>query len=97
MKLGLAASLVAHVDVMVVAERLWYVPVYAMIALTLYALTVHLSGRPWAGVLACAVLAIPSSVRLVRWFLSNQDRAYIPVSPSELLGLPVLLKRSMRA
>lgn len=85
-----ADSLVSGVDIMTVTARLWYLPMYALVTLTLYALTTHLSHRPWAGVLACIVLTIPSTISVVRWLEPVANGAFTAMSPSQLMALPVI-------
>ncbi|MDF8262972.1 hypothetical protein [Luteipulveratus flavus] len=85
-----AGSLTSGVDIVTVTARLWYLPVYAAIVLTTYALCVRLSRRPWAGVLAAALLLVPASVQPLHWVAPVAVGAFLPESPSQLFGLPVV-------
>ena len=86
-----ADSLAGGVDVLVVTARLWYLPVYAVTVLLTYALAARLAGSAWAGILAVALVVVPSAVAPVRWVDALATDALIPQSPSQVFGLPVLL------
>lgn len=86
-----ADSLVSHVDVLVVASRLWYLPVYAAIIALTYLLATRLARTPKAGVVALVLLLTNAGINPVRWVSAKGTDALIPLSPSEILGLPVLL------
>ncbi|UIJ36377.1 hypothetical protein [Allobranchiibius sp. GilTou73] len=86
-----ADSLVSHVDVLLVASRLWYLPVYAAILVLTYLLATRLARTPKAGVLALVLLVVNAGIDPLRWANAFGSDALIPLSPSEILGLPVLL------
>lgn len=83
-----AESLVSGVDVIVVVGRLWYLPIYALITLTTFALTYHLTRRAWAGVGAAVLLVVAASVQAAPWLDPVGQQAYMPASPSQLFALP---------
>lgn len=85
-----ADALISHVDVLTVTGRLWYLPVYAAITLTTYVLTVSLTGRSWAGVLAAALIVAPAGISVVSWVAPIAVSGYVPYSPSQLFSLPFL-------
>ena len=86
-----ADSLVSHVDVLLVAARLWYLPVYAVVLVLTYLLTTRLAHTPKAGVVAVLLLLVKVGINPVRWVGAEGTEALVPLSPSEILGLPVLL------
>ncbi|MBO1755850.1 hypothetical protein [Allobranchiibius sp. CTAmp26] len=86
-----ADSLVSHVDVLVVASRLWYLPVYAAIVALTYLLATRLARTPKAGVVALVLLLTDAGINPVRWVSAQGTDALVPLSPSEILGVPVLL------
>lgn len=86
-----ADALVSGVDVLVVGARLWYLPVYAAIIVLTYLLAARLAAAPWAGVLAVALVVVPSALAPVRWIAAVGAESLIPQSPSQIFGLPVLL------
>ncbi|MBO1765713.1 hypothetical protein [Allobranchiibius sp. GilTou38] len=86
-----ADALVARVDVLEVAARLWYLPVYAATLLLTYLLTARLARSPRAGLLAVALLVVPSALTPVTWVPALATDALLPLSPSQVFGLPVLL------
>lgn len=62
-----ADSLVSHVDLLLVATRLWYLPVYAAIVALTYLLATRLTRTPKAGVVALALLLTNAGINPVRW------------------------------
>ncbi|MDN5765016.1 MAG: hypothetical protein L0H96_06230 [Humibacillus sp.] len=86
-----ADALVSGVDVLVVGARLWYLPVYAAIIVLTYLLAARLAAAPWAGVLAVALVVVPSALAPVRWIAAVGAESLIPQSPSQIFGLPGLL------
>ncbi|NYJ75432.1 hypothetical protein [Allobranchiibius huperziae] len=86
-----ADSLVSHVDVLLVASRLWYLPVYAAILVLTYLLATRLARTPKAGIVALVLLLVNAGIDPLRWVNAFGSDALVPLSPSEILGLPVLL------
>ena len=86
-----ADSLVGHLSVMVVTMRLWYLPVIAVTVAMTYLLATRMARTPKAGVVAVALLVIGASFNPVHWLGGLATNSFVPLSPSEMLGLPVLL------
>lgn len=86
-----ADSLVSGVDVLVVASRLWYIPSYAVIVCLTYLLASRLAGTPKAGLVAVVLILANASINPIRWISPQGAEALVPLSPSEIMGLPVLL------
>lgn len=86
-----ADSLVGGVDVLVVTARLWYLPVYAATIVLTYLLATRLIDSPWAGVLAVVLVVAASALTPVRWISAVGTESLIPLSPSQVFGLPVML------
>ena len=86
-----ADSLVSGVDVLVVASRLWYVPMYAAILCLTYLLATRLAGTAKAGLVAVVLLLANASINPIRWISAQGAEALVPLSPSEIMGVPVLL------
>lgn len=86
-----ADSLVSGVDVLVVASRLWYLPVYAAVLTLTYLLAFRLAGTAKAGLIALVMILFNASVTPIRWLHAQGVDAIVPLSPSEIMGLPVLL------
>ena len=86
-----ADSLVGHLDVLVVAARLWYLPMYAVIIALSYVFTTRLARSSSAGVLTVALLSASSAFLPLHWFKGVGLGAFFALSPSLIFGLPVLL------
>ncbi len=86
-----ADSLISGVDVLVVASRLWYIPAYAVILCLTYLLASRLAGTAKAGLIAVVLLLANASINPIRWISAQGAEALVPLSPSEIMGLPVLL------
>ncbi|AKU16197.1 hypothetical protein [Luteipulveratus mongoliensis] len=86
-----ADSLVSKVDLITVSARLWYLPVYAVTLALVYLLTVHLSRRPWAGVLACGLLLAPAALTPILSVPGVGVDALSAASPTEVLGHSMML------
>ncbi len=86
-----ADSLVGGLDVLVVTARLWYFPFYAAIIVLTYLLATRLINSPWAGVLAVVLVVVQSALTPVRWITGVGTESLVPLSPSQVFGLPVTL------
>ncbi|MBO1755634.1 hypothetical protein [Allobranchiibius sp. CTAmp26] len=86
-----ADSLISHVGVLVVLARLWYLPVYALTLGLTYLVASRLARTPKAGVIALVLLLAPQALLPVRWIHGIASNAFVAVSPSEVLGVPMLL------
>lgn len=86
-----ADSLVGHLGVLVVTVRLWYLPVYAVTIGLTYVVTSRLSRSSKAGALSVLLLVSAASFNPVHWLSGTAVDPFIPASPSEIFGLPILL------
>ncbi len=86
-----ADSLGSGVDVLLVASRLWYLPVYAAILALSYLLATRLAGTATAGVVTVVLLLVSAGLTPLGWYGSVGTQTLIPFSPSEILGVPTLL------
>ena len=86
-----ADSLVSHLDVLIVASRLWYLPVYAVTLVLTYLLASRLARTPKAGVVALVLVLTNAGINPVQWVGAQGTDTFVPLSPSEILGVPVLM------
>ncbi|XAS77723.1 hypothetical protein V3G39_06690 [Dermatophilaceae bacterium Sec6.4] len=86
-----ADSLISGVDILHVASRLWYLPVYAAIIALTYLLATRLAGSPKAGLTALVLLLTNAAINPVRWIAPLGTDPIVPLSPSEVMGVPVLI------